>query len=260
MRVARSITPDDAAPSVRSHYRTFLPTMSDSVPVPRIGTLALAGAARLRVSLCIGATGSYVPHPRLNQGHAAFMPDASGAVHRSPSTCFAGQSLDPGFDVAFGLSTRHQRFTCVRLLDSYLTEYVPPFPATLTTKTLDLRRLPRFEICACTPTSRDLPSSWVKHCFHPYKDGCIRSTQTPEPFSSTLFPVDGDGSGGYGKMIACSEWPIALRAASSASAIGGGPQRKITVSGPGGGRCPRRMASVMRPVPCDQPAGGCSNT
>jgi len=35
-------------------------------------------------------------------------------------------------------------------------------------------------------------------------------------------------------MIACSEWPIALRIASSASAIGGGPQRKITVSGPGG--------------------------
>ena len=110
------------------------------------------------------------------------MPDASGAVHRSPSTCFAGQSLDPGFDVAFGLSTHHQRFTCVRLLDSYLTEYVPPFPATLTTTTLDRRRLPRFEVCACTPTSRDLPSSWVKHRLHPYIGGCVRSTQTPDPF------------------------------------------------------------------------------
>lgn len=181
--MARSITPDDDAPSVRSLYRTFFPTMSDSVPVPRLGTLALAGAARLRVSLCIGATGSSVPHPRLNQGHAAFMPDASGAVHRSPSTCFAGQNLSPGFDVAFGLSTRHQRFTCLRLLDSYLTEYVPPFPATLTTKTLDLRRVPRCEICACTPTSRDPPSSWVKHRFHPYKDGGVRSTQTLDPLS-----------------------------------------------------------------------------
>ena len=98
VRVARPITPDDAAPSVRSHDRTFLPTMSDSVPVPRLGTQALAGAARLRVSLCIGATGSYVPPPCLNHDHAAFMPDASGAVNRSPSTCFAGQSLDPGFD------------------------------------------------------------------------------------------------------------------------------------------------------------------
>ena len=90
MRVARPIPPDDAAPSVRSHDRTFVPTTSDSVPVPRIGTLALAGAARLRVSLGIGATGSYVPHPCLNQDHAAFMPDASGAVDRSLSTSFAG--------------------------------------------------------------------------------------------------------------------------------------------------------------------------
>ena len=99
-RVASPIRPDDAAPSVQSHDRTFVPPMSDSAPVPRLGTRALAGAARLRVSLCIGATGSYVPHPRLNHDHAAFMPDASGAVDRSPSTCFAGQSLDPGFDVA----------------------------------------------------------------------------------------------------------------------------------------------------------------
>jgi len=101
--------------------------MSDSAPVLRLGTQALAGAARLRVSLCIGATGSYVPHPCLNQAHAAFMPNASGAVHRSLSTSFAGQSLDPGFDVTFVLSTHPQRFTCVRLLDSYLTESCSAF-------------------------------------------------------------------------------------------------------------------------------------
>ncbi len=101
--------------------------MSDSAPVRRIGTQALAGAARLRVSLGIGTTGSDVPHPCLNQNHAAFMPDAGGAVHRFPSTSFAGQILDPDFDVAFGLSTRHQRFTCVRLLDSYLTESCSAF-------------------------------------------------------------------------------------------------------------------------------------
>ena len=127
LRVAHPISPDDAAPSVQSHYKTFHPTMGDSVPVPRIGTRALAGTARLRFSLCIGATGSYVPHPRLNQDHAAFMPDTSGAVNRSHSTSFAGQSLNPGFDVAFVLSTLHQRFTCVRLPDSYLTEYLSAF-------------------------------------------------------------------------------------------------------------------------------------
>lgn len=82
LRVADPIRPDDAAPSVQFHYRTSNPTMSDSAPVPRLGTRALAGTARLRVSLRIEATGSYVPHPRLNQDHAAFMPDASGAVDR----------------------------------------------------------------------------------------------------------------------------------------------------------------------------------
>lgn len=181
MRVARPITPDDAAPSVQSHYRTFVPTMSNSAPVLRLGTQALARATRLRISLCIGATSSYVPHPRLNQDHAAFMPDASGAVDRSPSTCFAGQSLRPGFDVTWGLSTRPQRFTYVRLPDSYLTEFPPPFSTTLTTTTLDRRRLPRFEACACTPTSRDLPSSWMKHRLHHCRDGDVRSTLTPDP-------------------------------------------------------------------------------
>ena len=91
-----SCPPDNTGrrrPFVRSHYRTFFPTMSDSVPVPRLGTQALAGAARLRVSLCIGATGSYVPHPCLNQAHAAFMPDASGAVDRSPLHLIRGDRV-----------------------------------------------------------------------------------------------------------------------------------------------------------------------
>jgi hypothetical protein len=95
--------------------------------VPRIGTLTLADAVRLDFSLCIGTTGSYVPYQSLNQDHAAFMPDASGAVNRYSSTSFTGQSLDPSFDAAFVLSTLHQRFTCVRLLDSHLTEYLSAF-------------------------------------------------------------------------------------------------------------------------------------
>jgi hypothetical protein len=38
------------------------PTSSVSVPVPRLGTQALAKAIRLSFSLIIGATGSHVPH------------------------------------------------------------------------------------------------------------------------------------------------------------------------------------------------------
>ena len=58
LQVANAIKPDDATPSVRSRYRTFIPTTSGSAPVSRIGTLALAESIRLSFSLCIGTTGS----------------------------------------------------------------------------------------------------------------------------------------------------------------------------------------------------------
>ena len=82
LRVARSIKPDDDAPSVQPHYRTFTPTTSVSAPVPRIGTLILAESFRLDFSLRIGTTGSQVPYRSLNQSHATFMPDADWAVSR----------------------------------------------------------------------------------------------------------------------------------------------------------------------------------
>ena len=62
---------NNAAPSVQSHYRTFSPTTDHSVPVSRIGTLALTDACRLDVSLCIGTTGSHVPYKSLIRLRAA---------------------------------------------------------------------------------------------------------------------------------------------------------------------------------------------
>ena len=53
--------PDEPAPSLRSHYRTFITTTSWSAPVPRIGTQTLEGGTPLGFSLSIGATGSHVP-------------------------------------------------------------------------------------------------------------------------------------------------------------------------------------------------------
>jgi hypothetical protein len=74
--------PDNAVPSVQSHYRTFHPTMDCSAPVPRIGTLTLMGSSHLSFSLPIGTTGSRVPHKSLDQVRATFMPDATQAVDR----------------------------------------------------------------------------------------------------------------------------------------------------------------------------------
>ena len=81
---------NNAAPSVQPHYRAFVPTTGRSAPVPRFGTLILAGASRLDVSLGIGATGSHVPCKSPVQSHATFMPDAVWAEIRTPPRLVPG--------------------------------------------------------------------------------------------------------------------------------------------------------------------------
>src|ERR1700687_3414259 len=52
----------------------------------------------------------------------------SRAVGRTPpNPCSRDRSPDPGFDVAWYVTTRHQRFTCVRLLETHLTKYSSAF-------------------------------------------------------------------------------------------------------------------------------------
>src|SRR5215210_7656892 len=51
LQVVRAAKPNDGTPSVQPHYKTFNPTTSASVPVPRIGTLTLAESVRLGFSL-----------------------------------------------------------------------------------------------------------------------------------------------------------------------------------------------------------------
>src|SRR5262245_8683568 len=127
-RVAHRIKPDDDAPSVQSHYRTFTPTTGVSAPVPRVGTQTLAAAGRLGRSLCIGATGSCVPYRSLSQGHAAFMPDADWAVSRLLPILARGTEIRiPVSTSPEYVTTRPQRFTCVRLRETHLTEYASAF-------------------------------------------------------------------------------------------------------------------------------------
>jgi hypothetical protein len=73
---------NNATPSLPRRYSAFSATAGCSAPVPRIGTLILAGAACLDFSLRIGATGSHVPRKSLAGSHAAFMPDAVWAAIR----------------------------------------------------------------------------------------------------------------------------------------------------------------------------------
>ena len=98
--VGQTVRPDDPTPSLHPHYRNFNATTSWSAPVPRVGTLTLAGSARLGFSLSIGATGSHVPHKSLVSGsrhlHAGRRPDSKQAS----SGLFLGEWKAPSFDIA----------------------------------------------------------------------------------------------------------------------------------------------------------------
>ena len=54
---------------------------------------------RLRVSLCIGTTGSQVPHKSPDCVLAAFMPDADRTARRLPPALVPEQRSRPGFDI-----------------------------------------------------------------------------------------------------------------------------------------------------------------
>src|SRR5215813_10083235 len=53
----------------------------------------------------------------------------------------------PGFDIVYTLSTRHQRFARARLSQTHLTGSGPAFSATLTTAALDRSSLRWFGAC-----------------------------------------------------------------------------------------------------------------
>src|ERR1700712_4450745 len=82
------------------------------------------------------------------------MPDPGWAVSRHRPTLARGTEVRVPVSTSVEyVTTRHQRFTRVRLLKTHLTEWLPPFPATLTTKALYPRSLWRFEACPCRPAS-----------------------------------------------------------------------------------------------------------
>jgi hypothetical protein len=79
------------------------------------------GLSRLDVSLGSGRTGSHVPYKSLIRLRAAYMPDVARAVFRTAPELIPEARRPSGFDIIFGISTRHQRFAFARLSGSYLT-------------------------------------------------------------------------------------------------------------------------------------------
>ncbi len=85
------------------------------------------------------------------------------APHSDP-----GLTTPPGFDVITMLSTLHQQFTFVRLLDSYLTESRSAFSLTLTTRALYTCSLRWFGAYSCQSAPRGPPSSHGQHRISQY--------------------------------------------------------------------------------------------
>jgi len=114
-------------------------------------------------SLDIRATGSHVPHKSLYQVHAVFMPEAIWPVIRYPPDLSQGN--DYPSVLTSSLRFRHFiiRFTCVRLLDTHLTESCSAFSVTLTTPALYRSSLRWFEASTCMAASRGPPSSLMQH-------------------------------------------------------------------------------------------------
>jgi hypothetical protein len=157
------ITTERCHPFALPIFTGFTATTSGSAPVLRIDTCTLVEAFHSGSSLGIGTTGSHVPNWSLIRAHAAFMPSAIQPISRHPLDLIPGQPSIPVSTLLVKLTTRHRRFTFVRLLESYLPRSCRDFSSTLTTTALYRRSTRWFETWPCSPIPRDLPSSPIQH-------------------------------------------------------------------------------------------------
>src|SRR6266849_2647525 len=142
-------------------YQRLAPCLTTDRPWLGVGMVRqpLPYDSFLRYTLVVypGASPRFAPEPEPSSRHLH-------AGHRLGNKQVAPRLLPEvttllGFDAVATLSTRHQWFTHVRLLGSYLTHYPRALSATLTTPALDRRSLRWFEASPCRATSEGQPPS-----------------------------------------------------------------------------------------------------
>ena len=138
---------NNAAPSVQSHYRTFVPTTNRSVPVLRIGTLVLLDLANWISPFASERQVPTFPTKARCRLAPSICRPPLGQNQVVPRTC-PGVSALPRFRCRLTFSTLQQRFACARLSASHLPGSGPDFSATFTTIALYDRSLRGFEACA----------------------------------------------------------------------------------------------------------------
>jgi hypothetical protein len=141
--------PNNAAPSLQSHYRAFHATTGCSAPALRVGTLALTVGAACGFSLhAIGVTEHRFSRSVRKPGRASRRLHAgcrSGSLRQPPSSS-RRKGHPPVLTSPNPLSTLLQRFACARLSRPCLPESCPGVSATLTTTAFDHSSLRWLEI------------------------------------------------------------------------------------------------------------------
>ena len=137
-----SILLNKSAPLLPFHYRRLVATTSRSVPVHSLGTLFLVTRLPLEFSLDMNVTGSRssmkepkLKSRRLNAGYRLLSKQVSRRLFPKRQKILV--LISSKF-----FSTRHQRFTYVRLFNFHLMPIIVSiFSATLTTIALNHSRL-----------------------------------------------------------------------------------------------------------------------
>ena len=161
MQVGDLRQPDNAAPSLHSHYKSFNTTTGSSAPRSGIGILS-HGVCHLSFSFASRTRFSRsIPEPVLSS--CRLYTDCHRARKQVSSRLIPELLHDPGFDSALELTMRH-RTVCFRSSSQYLPDVLTtPFPQSLTTTPFERSSTGRFEACSCKPASGGLLPSSVQH-------------------------------------------------------------------------------------------------
>src|ERR1700736_4530773 len=128
-----------SAKPVANYYEAVRPSPAHQYFRPR-------GWSRLRLFPWHRRPGSHVPYKSPIELRAASMPDAAWAVSVHPPSLSRRNGNPPVFTSSIRISTRHQRFACARLSQSYLPKSRSDFSATFTTIAFDDSSLRWLEI------------------------------------------------------------------------------------------------------------------
>src|SRR4029077_14952401 len=135
---------DDPPPSLHGHPASAL--LRSSPPLSGASVLSASRLEPFVPPLWHRRPGSHVPYKSQIELRAASMPDAAWAVSVHPPSGFRGNGNPPFLASSNPLSTRHQRFACARLSQSYLPKSRSDFSATFPTIAFDDSSLRWLEI------------------------------------------------------------------------------------------------------------------